>query len=109
MDRDDPLITDVQHGVHLLLGFEDIPGAVRPHDQERAIGMRLAQERRRLEGRLGEPTLWDGFLRHLARRGHPVPKALLERDVSQPCPPSPEVQLLSNGRYHVMLTNAGGG
>jgi cyclic beta-1,2-glucan synthetase len=26
-----------------------------------------------------------------------------------PHTPSPEVQLLSNGRYHVMVTNAGGG
>ena len=51
-----------------------------------------SEERRRLEQRLGEPSLWDAFLRHLARRGLPVPKALLERDVSQPCPPSPEVQ-----------------
>ncbi|MGH7585622.1 MAG: tryptophan 2,3-dioxygenase [Gemmatimonadales bacterium] len=51
-----------------------------------------SEERRRLKQRLSEPSLWDAFLRHLARRGLPVPKALLERDVSEPCPPSPEVQ-----------------
>lgn len=58
-----------------------------------------SEERRRLERRLAEPTLWDGFLRHLARAGHPVPAALLERDVSQPCPPSPEVQRIVLGIY----------
>ncbi len=31
------------------------------------------------------------------------------RVFSTPDTPSPEVQLLSNGRYHVMVTNAGGG
>ena len=31
------------------------------------------------------------------------------RLITTPDTPSPEVQLLSNGRYHVMLTNAGGG
>ena len=31
------------------------------------------------------------------------------RVIESPDTPSPEVQLLSNGRYHVMVTNAGGG
>ncbi|MCE9549838.1 MAG: cyclic beta 1-2 glucan synthetase [Betaproteobacteria bacterium] len=31
------------------------------------------------------------------------------RIIKNPNTPSPEVQLLSNGRYHVMVTNAGGG
>src|SRR5665811_2022601 len=31
------------------------------------------------------------------------------RVVRHPDTPSPELQLLSNGRYHVMITNAGGG
>ncbi len=31
------------------------------------------------------------------------------RVISSPSTPVPEVQLLSNGRYHVMVTNAGGG
>ena len=31
------------------------------------------------------------------------------RVLSSPNTPIPEVQLLSNGRYHVMITNAGGG
>src|SRR5439155_7534948 len=31
------------------------------------------------------------------------------RVLNSPDSPAPEVQLLSNGRYHVMVTNAGGG
>ncbi|MGY6520000.1 MAG: tryptophan 2,3-dioxygenase [Lysobacteraceae bacterium] len=37
-----------------------------------------------LEAALAAPSLYDEVLRHLARRGHPVPQALLERDVRQP-------------------------
>jgi tryptophan 2,3-dioxygenase len=37
----------------------------------------------RLEKALAEPSLYDEFLRYLARRGHAVPKELLERDVTQ--------------------------
>ena len=46
--------------------------------------------RGRLEKRLAAPTLWDAFLRWLARAGHPVPAALLERDVTQPPVEHPE-------------------
>ena len=45
------------------------------HDRRRACAPRAA---------LAEPSLYDEFLRYLARRGHAVPKALLDRDVSQP-------------------------
>ncbi len=37
-----------------------------------------------LRATLAEPSLYDEFLRYLARRGHAVPAHLLERDVSQP-------------------------
>jgi len=33
---------------------------------------------------LAQPSLYDEFLRYLARRGHAVPTELLDRDVSQP-------------------------
>jgi len=33
---------------------------------------------------LGEPTVYDEFLRHLHRHGHAVPEQLLGRDVTQP-------------------------
>jgi len=37
-----------------------------------------------LEALLRAPSLYDEFLRHLARRGLPVPRACLERDFTQP-------------------------
>ena len=40
---------------------------------------------------LAEPSLYDEFLRFLARRGHDVPAAVLERDVSQPYREFPEL------------------
>lgn len=33
---------------------------------------------------LNAPSLYDEFLRHLARRGLPVPRELIERDFTQP-------------------------
>jgi tryptophan 2,3-dioxygenase len=36
-----------------------------------------------LTATLVAPTVYDAFLRFLARRGHPVPRQILERDVSQ--------------------------
>jgi tryptophan 2,3-dioxygenase len=47
-----------------------------------------------LESRYHEPTVWDAFLRYLAREGYAVPRELLERDVTEPPKPSPEVQAL---------------
>jgi cyclic beta-1,2-glucan synthetase len=38
-----------------------------------------------------------------------VPRAAPVRIINNPDTPTPEVQLLSNGRYHVMITAAGGG
>ena len=37
-----------------------------------------------LDGLLRAPSLYDEFLRYLARHGHAVPAAVVERDVSQP-------------------------
>ncbi len=37
-----------------------------------------------LDALLRAPSLYDEFLRHLARRGLPVPAACIERDVTQP-------------------------
>jgi tryptophan 2,3-dioxygenase len=42
-----------------------------------------------LSGLLGEPSLWDQFLRYLSRRGHEVPAELLERDWTRPYRPCP--------------------
>ena len=46
--------------------------------------------------------------RRTPARRRPAP-AIAVRSFSGPDTPAPEVQLLSNGRYHVMVTNAGGG
>jgi tryptophan 2,3-dioxygenase len=45
-----------------------------------------------LEERFDHPTIWDSFLHWLARQGHPVPQADLERDVRRPIEASPALQ-----------------
>lgn len=44
-----------------------------------------------LETLLHEPSLYDEFLRHLARRGLPVPQASIERDFTQPYRRNPDL------------------
>ena len=46
----------------------------------------------RLQQRYEEPTLWDALLAFLSREGYGVPAHLLERDVTGPIEPSPELQ-----------------
>jgi tryptophan 2,3-dioxygenase len=41
-------------------------------------------EQERLKAVLEAPSLYDEFLRHLARRGYPVPASAVERDWSEP-------------------------
>lgn len=56
-----------------------------------------------LEKALHEPSLYDEVLRHLDRRGEAVPAAVLERDVSKPYAPHPEVEAMwaaAYGRQH---------
>jgi tryptophan 2,3-dioxygenase len=51
-----------------------------------------SDHRARLERRMAEPTLWDSFLRFLARLGYAVPAPLLSRDVTKPIEPSDELR-----------------
>ena len=44
-----------------------------------------------LAATLRAPTVYDAFLRFLARRGHPVPRHVLDRDVSQAWVEAPEL------------------
>jgi tryptophan 2,3-dioxygenase len=44
-----------------------------------------------LQSRLERPSLYDEFLRLLARRGHTVPADYLDRDFTQPYKASPDV------------------
>ena len=48
--------------------------------------------RHRLEIRYEQPTVWDALLHYFARNEYPVPSASLERDVTRPIEPSPEIQ-----------------
>jgi tryptophan 2,3-dioxygenase len=48
--------------------------------------------RRKLERRLQSGSLWDSFLHHLAAAGVPVPRADLERDVTQRVESSPALR-----------------
>ena len=66
-----------------------------------------SEHRRRVEARFGRPTLWDAFLRYLAKNGCAVPRDLLERDVTQPIRPSPELQRLLIAVYRNNQTVAG--
>ena len=45
-----------------------------------------------LEQRFAEPTLWDAFLRYLAREGYAVPQTALTRDVTDAVQPSEDLQ-----------------
>lgn len=44
-----------------------------------------------LDAALRAPSLYDEFLRHLARRGHAIPAEVLGRDLTQPHQPHPNV------------------
>jgi tryptophan 2,3-dioxygenase len=46
---------------------------------------------RRLREVLEAPSLYDEFLRHLARRGHPVPAECIERDWREPHRRNPDL------------------
>jgi tryptophan 2,3-dioxygenase len=51
-----------------------------------------SEPRRRLAARHAQPSLWDAFLRYLARSGYAVPAAQLTRDPGEAVEPSPEIQ-----------------
>ena len=64
-------------------------------------------DRTRLEARFAAPSLWDAFLRYLARMAHDVPAGALERDVRQPIVASPDVQRILLHIYHHDAAAAG--
>jgi len=51
-----------------------------------------SRARLELERRHAEPTLWDAFLRYLSREGYSIPESHLNRDVTAPVEPSPEIE-----------------
>ncbi|MFH9647283.1 tryptophan 2,3-dioxygenase family protein [Streptomyces albidoflavus] len=52
-----------------------------------------------LEKALHEPSLYDEVLRLLARRGHPIPAEVLDRDLTQKYEPSMEVEAVWTAVY----------
>jgi len=70
--------------IEFLLGHKDLEHVDRfDHSPE-------AQER--LRERVAAPSLWDHFIRFVARSGFDIPEDVLERDVTQPVEPSSGVQ-----------------
>jgi tryptophan 2,3-dioxygenase len=65
-----------------------------------------SRARAALERRLGEPTLWDAFLRYLKRAGYTVPDAHLTRDVTAAVEPSPEIEQVLVELYRKDSKNA---
>jgi tryptophan 2,3-dioxygenase len=49
-------------------------------------------EQERIAAAMARRSLFDSFVRYLARAGYAMPAAAVERDVTQPLEPSPEVQ-----------------
>jgi len=75
---------------------------------ERAIARFPDGSRARLalEARYRQPTLWDAFLHYLTREGYAVSRAHLERDVTAPIAPDPEVQAILVSVYRTDSKNA---
>lgn len=69
--------------VEFLLGNKT-PAMLTVFDHEPETQAQLAAD-------LAAPSLYDAFLAHLARQGHDVPAAVLERDLTQPYEPHPGV------------------
>jgi tryptophan 2,3-dioxygenase len=65
-----------------------------------------SRARAALQRRYAEPTLWDAFLRYLAREGYPVPASQLSRDVAARVEPSPDVQAILVNLYRKDAKNA---
>ena len=59
-----------------------------------------------LEQRYHEATLWDAFVRYLAREGYPVPPEVLTRDVTTPTQPSAPLQQVLMDLYRRDPKNA---
>jgi tryptophan 2,3-dioxygenase len=78
-----------------VLGRRDYAGA----DASKKSGMGMAEHlipgspaRARVEAAMARPALWDSMLKYLASRGHAVPSALLNRDVTAPYEENEELQ-----------------
>src|SRR5262249_15080357 len=50
--------------------------------------------RAKTAARYAQPPLWDAFLHYLSQAGYPIPAGQLNRDVTRPLAPAPEVQAI---------------
>ncbi|WP_225409059.1 tryptophan 2,3-dioxygenase [Stigmatella hybrida] len=71
------------HALEMLLGMKDAK-TLKPF-------VHVPAQHAELERLLESPSLYDEFLRHLARMGHPVPQDRSQRDWRQPYEKSPGV------------------
>ncbi|MBL8910463.1 MAG: tryptophan 2,3-dioxygenase [Archangium sp.] len=62
--------------LEFMLGNKDV-NALLPHRDSKDI-------HEWLEARVKQPSLYDEFLRYLARHGHPIPKDRVDRDFTRP-------------------------
>ncbi len=69
--------------IEFALGNKDA-NTLKPHVHDQPLHAYL-------DARLRQPSIYDEFLRWLARHGHAVPKDKVERDWTQPYEKSPEV------------------
>jgi len=77
--------------IEFTLGNKD-RGMLAVHQQDPAAHDELLRA-------LEAPTLYDEFLRHLARKGKPIPREVLERDVTQPHQGNPGVRAVIREIY----------
>jgi tryptophan 2,3-dioxygenase len=91
--------SDQFRALEFELGKKSWPAVTRFDEGSRARAL--------LEARYLGPTVWDAFLRYLSREGYGVPKRVLERDVTQPPEPSPEVQEVLIDVYRKDAKSAG--
>jgi tryptophan 2,3-dioxygenase len=77
--------------IEFLLGNKDAP-ALAPFAHRKDIHQGLTEL-------LHAPSIYDEYLRHLARTGHDIPKSHLERDFTQPYPKSAEVMKVFQNIY----------
>jgi tryptophan 2,3-dioxygenase len=77
--------------LEFVLGNKDA-NLLKPYQHEPRVHAELA-------ARLAAPSLYDEFLRWLARHGHPVPKDRITRDFTQPYEKSAEVLAVFRAIY----------
>ena len=58
-----------------------------------------SNERAALEQRFAAPSLWDVFIKYLAKEGHRVPAEALSRDPASPTAADPKIQKMLIGVY----------